>query len=109
MFDWEAPMCRTLPLLALALVLFVPAGQARLADEAKSFIDKDLSGWEGFDRGAMAPPPYVALWNAPYSKVRAHPEFRKLLAETGVVAYWRQTGKWGDGCAPVGADDFQCR
>ena len=33
----------------------------------------------------------------------------RLLVETGVVDYWRQTGKWGDGCAPVGEDDFQCR
>lgn len=69
----------------------------------------DLSGWEGFEQGAMAPPPYVALWNAPYSDVRAHPDFKRLLLETGVVDYWRQTGRWGDGCAPVGAEDFQCR
>lgn len=79
------------------------------ADLAVAAMRRDLSGWEGFDRGAMAPPPYVALWNAPYSKVRAHPEFKRLLVETGVVDYWRQTGKWGDGCAPVGEDDFQCR
>ena len=79
------------------------------ADLAVAAMRRDLSGWEGFDRGTMAPPPYVALWNAPYSKVRAHPEFKRLLVETGVVGYWRQTGKWGDGCAPVGEDDFQCR
>ena len=79
------------------------------ADLAVAAMRRDLSGWEGFDRGTMAPPPYVALWNAPYSKVRAHPEFKRLLVETGVVDYWRQTGKWGDGCAPVGEDDFQCR
>jgi len=23
--------------------------------------------------------------------------------------YWRETGKWGDFCKPVGADDFECR
>ena len=70
------------------------------ADLAVAAMRRDLSGWEGFDRGTMAPPPYVALWNAPYSKVRAHPEFKRLQVETGVVDYWRQTGKWGDGCAP---------
>ncbi len=53
--------------------------------------------------------PYVVFWNAPYSNVRAHPDFRKLLSEAGVVDYWRQTGKWGDGCRPIGADDFQCQ
>ena len=37
------------------------------------------------------------------------PAFKKLLIETGVADYWRQTGKWGDGCKPVGADDFQCQ
>jgi hypothetical protein len=25
-----------------------------------------------------------------------------------VRSYWRKTGKWGDGCKPIGADDFQC-
>ena len=29
--------------------------------------------------------------------------------EAGVADYWRQTGKWGDGCQPVGTDDFQCQ
>ncbi|MBO9715340.1 MAG: hypothetical protein J7507_00625, partial [Pseudoxanthomonas sp.] len=79
------------------------------ADLAVAAMRRDLSGWEGFEQGALAPPPYVALWNAPYSNVRAHPQFKKLLAETGVVDYWRQTGKWGDGCGPSGDDDFQCR
>jgi tetratricopeptide (TPR) repeat protein len=51
---------------------------------------------------------YVVFWNVPYSKVRAHPEFKKLLVETGVADYWRQTGKWGDGCAPRGEADFVC-
>ena len=52
---------------------------------------------------------YFNLWIAPYSRVRSHPEFKKLLVEMGLVDYWRQTGKWGDGCKPVGADDFQCQ
>ena len=70
---------------------------------------KDLEQWEGFEAGSMAQQPYVVFWNSPYSGVRAHPEFKALLVQAGVVAYWRQTGRWGDGCAPVGADDFQCR
>jgi hypothetical protein len=51
----------------------------------------------------------LSLWLAPYSSLRAHPEFKKLLIETGLADYRRQTGKWGDGCEPVGADDFQCQ
>ena len=45
----------------------------------------------------------------PIPAFEAHPEFKKLLIETGLADYWRQTGKWGDGCKPVGADDFQCQ
>jgi len=72
-------------------------------------LRRDLEMQPGFRDGRMPQYPYVAFWNAPYSGVRAHPEFKALLAQAGVVAYWRQTGRWGDGCAPVGADDFRCR
>lgn len=68
-----------------------------------------LQTQNGFESGGMAQYPYVAFWNAPYSGLRAHPDFKRLLRQTGVVDYWRQTGRWGDGCAPVGVDDFQCR
>ena len=72
-------------------------------------LRRELEMQPGFRDGRMPQHPYVAFWNVPYSGVRAHPEFKALLAQAGVVAYWRQTGRWGDGCAPVGADDFRCR
>jgi hypothetical protein len=72
-------------------------------------LRKDLEGIEGFRERAMVQHAYIAFWNAPYSNVRAHPDFKKLLIEAGVADYWRQTGKWGDGCKPVGTDDFQCQ
>ncbi|KAF1715503.1 hypothetical protein CSC74_13080 [Pseudoxanthomonas yeongjuensis] len=78
-------------------------------DLAMTALRRELEAQGGFKDGAMAQFPYVAFWNAPYSGVRAHPDFKRLLAEAGVVDYWRQTGRWGDGCGPVGADDFQCR
>jgi TolB-like protein/DNA-binding winged helix-turn-helix (wHTH) protein len=78
------------------------------ADLTAAALRQDLASQPGFTERTMAQFPYVALWNAPYSNVRAHPEFKKLLIETGVADYWRQTGKWGDGCKPLGADDFQC-
>ncbi|WP_170185827.1 winged helix-turn-helix domain-containing protein [Pseudoxanthomonas dokdonensis] len=68
-----------------------------------------LQAQDGFESGGMAQYPYVAFWNAPYSGLRAHPDFKRLLRQAGVVDYWRQSGRWGDGCAPVGVDDFQCR
>nr|ALS90310.1 tetratricopeptide repeat protein [uncultured bacterium] len=52
---------------------------------------------------------YWNVWLMPYSSVRTLPGFKALLREMGVVDYWRQTGKWGDFCRPVGADDFECR
>lgn len=69
----------------------------------------DLESQQGFKEHAMTQIPYIAFWNAPYSNVRVHPDFKKLLIAAGVVDYWRQTGKWGDGCAPKGTDDFQCQ
>lgn len=78
-------------------------------DLAMAALRKDLEAQEGFKEGTMAQFPYVAFWNSPYSGVRAHPDFKQLLVEAGVVDYWRQTGRWGDGCGPVGENDFQCR
>ena len=79
------------------------------ADLAVAAMRRDLEGQPGFETGTMAQRPYVALWNSPYSAARAHPDFKRLLVETGVAAYWRQTGRWGDGCRATGADDFQCQ
>lgn len=79
------------------------------ADLAVAALRKELEAQGGFKDGAMAQFPYVAFWNIPYSGARTRADFKKLLVQAGVVDYWRQTGRWGDGCAPVGADDFQCR
>ena len=79
------------------------------ADLTALGLRKELEAAEGFKEGTMPQYFYSSLWIVPYSSVRSHPEFKKLLVETGVVDYWRQTGKWGDGCGPVGANDFQCR
>lgn len=79
------------------------------ADLAVAALRRDLESREGFGEGAMAQQFYVAFWNSPYSNLRGHPEFKRLLVETGVADYWRQTGRWGDACGPVGIDDFECR
>jgi serine/threonine protein kinase/tetratricopeptide (TPR) repeat protein len=52
---------------------------------------------------------YWLPWLMPYSGVRTLPGFKALLRDAGIVDYWRQTGKWGDFCKPVGAEDFECR
>jgi len=79
------------------------------ADLAADALRRFLESSEGFDDGSMHHATYWQFWTAPHSGVRAHPEFKRLLIKTGVADYWRQTGRWGDGCKPVGADDFQCR
>ncbi len=79
------------------------------ADLAVAALRKYYQNEPDFSARTMNQYPYSMLWNVPYSSARAHPGFKKLLIETGVADYWRQTGKWGDGCAPVGADDFECR
>ena len=79
------------------------------ADLAVIALRKELEDAQGFKEGTMAQVPYYSFWILPYSGVRSHPEFKKLLVEAGVVDYWRQSGTWGDGCGPVGNQDFQCR
>lgn len=48
------------------------------------------------------------MWHSFYSDMRALPGFKELARQAGLVEYWRGTGQWGDFCAPVGDDDFQC-
>jgi tetratricopeptide (TPR) repeat protein len=79
------------------------------ADLAAAALREAMEGTKGFKEGHMDYGSYWALWLASFSSLRAHPEFKKLLIQTGLAEYWRQTGKWGDGCKPVGADDFQCQ
>jgi TolB-like protein len=80
------------------------------ADLAAATLRDRMERTQGFKEGQMPYYNYYALWIAtPYSALRSHPEFKKLLIETGLADYWRQTGKWGDACKPVGTDDFQCQ
>jgi tetratricopeptide (TPR) repeat protein len=77
------------------------------ADLAVDALRRYLESSNGFPR-SMRHGIYWQFWTTPHSGIRSHPEFKRLLIQTGVVDYWRQTGKWGDGCKPIGADDFQC-
>jgi len=77
-------------------------------DFAVDALRRYLESTEGFNDGTMRHGVYWQFWTAPHSGLRSHPEFKRLLIDTGVAKYWRQTGRWGDGCKPIGADDFQC-
>ena len=78
------------------------------ADLAVDALRRYLESAGGFDDGSIGHRNYWQFWTTPHSSIRAHPEFKRLLIQTGVADYWRQSGRWGDGCKPVGADDFQC-
>jgi TolB-like protein len=78
------------------------------ADLAVNALRRYLESVEGFADRSMRHGVYWQFWTMPHSGVRSHPEFKRLLIQTGVADYWRQTGKWGDGCKPIGEDDFQC-
>jgi TolB-like protein/phenylpyruvate tautomerase PptA (4-oxalocrotonate tautomerase family) len=78
------------------------------ADLAVDALHRFLESVDGFAEGRMNHRAYWQFWTTPHSGIRSHPEFKRLLIQTGVADYWRKTGKWGDGCKPIGADDFQC-
>jgi TolB-like protein len=78
------------------------------ADLAVDALRRNLESVDGFAEGRMNHWAYWEIWTTPHSSIRAHPEFKRLLIQTGLADYWRQTGRWGDGCRLVGRDDFQC-
>ncbi len=43
-----------------------------------------------------------------FSRLWDRDEFREYVIQTGLVDYWRKSGKWGDMCRPRGEDDFEC-
>ncbi len=53
------------------------------------------------------PPRLGVLWYPVMSEVRRLPEFKELVTEINLVAYWRAYG-WADTCHPLGEDDFEC-
>ena len=48
-----------------------------------------------------------ALWYPMMADVRKLPEFKELVSDLNLVAYWRRYG-WPDACAPLGEADFTC-
>lgn len=49
-----------------------------------------------------------SVWRPIQSEMRSLPEFKELVREWGLPAYWRETGRWGDFCRPLGEDDLDC-
>ncbi|MFC1777443.1 hypothetical protein ACFL3I_08885 [Pseudomonadota bacterium] len=43
-----------------------------------------------------------------FSRIWDRDEFHQQIVQAGLVDYWRESGKWGDMCRPLGEDDFEC-
>jgi len=48
-----------------------------------------------------------SLWFPVMSEARRLPDFKELVTDLNLVAYWRAYG-WADVCRPLGDDDFEC-
>jgi tetratricopeptide (TPR) repeat protein len=53
--------------------------------------------------------PDPTIWTPLFENTRRTRGFQDLVNDTGIVAYWRATGNWGDYCRPLDHDRFECR
>ena len=49
----------------------------------------------------------ITTWTSLNREIRQQPEFRELVVRTGLLDYWRTSGKWADVCYPLN-DGFAC-
>ena len=52
---------------------------------------------------------FQALWYPEMAETRRTEAFKGLVRDLGLVDYWRTAADWGEFCAPVDEDDFECR
>jgi hypothetical protein len=74
---------------------------------ADRFEEKELT-LRAMRRAAIDFRSLEALWLPLTTDLRSGPGFKEIVRATGLVDYWRSSGKWGDFCKPVGANDFEC-
>jgi DNA-binding winged helix-turn-helix (wHTH) protein len=48
------------------------------------------------------------LWEPVFAETRRTPAFKAFVRDFGYVDYWRESGRWGDFCRPLGETDFEC-
>jgi serine/threonine protein kinase/tetratricopeptide (TPR) repeat protein len=76
------------------------AGHYGDQDLALAALRRSLVDFRGFS--------LVILWWRALARARRLAGFKDLVRDLGLVAYWRETGNWGDFARPVGEDDFEC-
>ena len=70
------------------------AGDSDLAIAALHHLPNDLATW--------------ALWHPAMAETRNTPGFREVIRKIGLLEYWLASGKWGEFCGLVRANDFRC-
>lgn len=84
-----------------------PSKHADIALFAAYFGDPQLALKSMSEELDLSTLPISMLWYPLMSEVRQLPEFKDLVTDLNLVAYWRAYG-WPDACTPLGEADFQC-
>jgi tetratricopeptide (TPR) repeat protein len=74
---------------------------------AAYFSDPEFALQVKAEEARNTPIRLFALWYPVMSVARQLPEFKELVTDINLVAYWRAYG-WADACRPLGDDDFTC-
>ena len=84
-----------------------PAARGGLATWAAHFGDSALA-LEALRAAATQDAGILSsVWLPQFAEARRLPQFKTLMRDLGVVAYWREYG-WPAVCRPLRADDFEC-
>ena len=78
------------------------------ADLAAAELRKVMEGRQGFKEGHM-PFGDTSHYGWPLFRSSVPIRIQETADRNEIGRFWRQTGKWGDGCKPVGAGDFECQ
>lgn len=66
----------------------------------------DVKGTPGYEAGFPTEVLFANMFWHDGASLRAHPRFRRMVVESGLLDYWQKWG-WADMCRPA-ADSFEC-
>ena len=84
-----------------------PVSQRNIATWAASFGDSTLALEAIRSAATRSGGNIYYVWLPNFRAARQRPEFKALVREIGLVAYWEKFD-WPGVCQPVGNDDFEC-
>lgn len=92
------------------------AGYARMKDWERrtttgmklSYFPSLLLAFKAYDDLAAGGPGSLwVLWNPEGDEFRKTPQFKKIIRDRGILAFWREQG-FPSQCQAIGDDDFEC-